>query len=139
MSRFKTRVAAVLACVLVSIGVVAVPATPALAACYASSCTGLDPNNQGCSPDATTWDEFTFGARFELRVSIACWAAWTRVTSPTHYNTIFGQIRSNNGKVYGVQATEGQHWTKMINFDNLVRSCRSGWFDGDPIECTAWH
>jgi len=140
MSRLKTRVGTLLACVLVGVAAVTVPASPAMAAsCYASGCTGKDPQVQGCSPDASTWDEFTYGARFELRVSITCWAAWTRVTSPVHYNTIFGQVRANNGKVFGVQATQGQHWTKMINFDNLVRACRSIWFDADPIECTGWH
>ena len=140
MSRLKTRAATLLACLLVSFGAVAVQASPAMAVgCYASGCTGKDPQVQGCSPDAIRYAEFTYGARFELRVSYACWAAWTRVTSTVHYNTIFGQVRANNGKVFGVQATQGQHWTKMINFDNLVRSCRSIWFDADPIECTGWY
>lgn len=141
MSRLKTRTASLLACLLIAVaGAVVVPASPALAACNAGGCTGRDPQVQGCSPSAITADEFSaFGARFELRVSYSCWAAWTRVTSPTHFNTMFAQIRNNGSIVYGVQVTEGQHWTKMINFDHLVRSCRAIWFDAGPTECTGFH
>jgi hypothetical protein len=127
----------------ITIGAVAVlvPASPALAAgCYASGCTGKDPNVQGCSPDAFTIDEFTdFGIRFELRVSYGCWAAWTRVTNSVHSNTVFGQIRSQIGQVYGVQAVQGQVWTKMINFDQFVKACDGPWFDSGTFNCTGWH
>jgi len=41
--------------------------------------------------------------------------------------------------VYGVQATEGQHWTKMVSFGYWVKTCRATWFDADPVECTAYH
>ena len=122
-------------------GLVVAPASPALAAsCYGSGCTGKDPQTQGCSPDGRTIDEFTdYGVRFELRYSPACFAAWTRVTSPVHFNTLFGQIRTDGNTVYGVQATQGQHWTKMINFAHLVRSCDAVWFDAPPTACTAYH
>jgi hypothetical protein len=125
--------------VLSTLAVVA-PATPASAAgCNANGCTGKNPQVQGCSPSARTIDEFSYtGIRFELRYSSVCFAAWTRVTSLQHHNTIFGQIRGG-GHVFGVQAVDGQVWTKMISFNFLVRSCRAIWFDASPIECTAFH
>jgi hypothetical protein len=140
--RIPRRLATFLAAIVIGAVAVLVPASPALAAsCNASGCTGKDPQAQGCSPSATTIDEFSsFGIRFELRVSYTCWAAWTRVTSPQHYNTEFAQIRSQIGQVYGVQVLQGQGWTKMINFDQFVRACRSNvWFDAPPVECTPYH
>jgi hypothetical protein len=120
--------------------------TPALAVgCTWNGCNGKDPSVQGCGNDAVTLDEFTYGARFEMRYSAACHAVWTRVTSSVHYNTIFGQIRAYQNPsppavlVYGVQATEGQHWTKMVSYSYWVKTCRAVWFDADPSECTAYH
>lgn len=122
-----------------AIGVL-VPAGPAAAAgCSGSGCTGKNPQVQGCSPSAYNLDEFSYvGIRFELRYSPVCGAAWTRVTSPSHTNTIFGQIRGG-GHVYGVQAVDGQVWTKMISFQYFVKACRAAWFTGSAIECTAAH
>jgi len=125
--------------IVASIAVVA-PATPAAAVgCSGSGCNGKDPQAQGCSPSARTIDEFSFaGIRFEMRYSPQCFAAWTRVTNPVHSNIDFGQIRGG-GRVYGVQAVQGQVWTKMISFSNVVRTCRAIWFDAPAIECTASH
>jgi len=142
MHRSKLRIAILLAALTVAMGGLVLPGSPAMAAaaCNGSGCTGRDPQAQGCSPDSRTIDEFTYlGARFELRYSPACFAAWTRVTSPTHFNTLFAQIRTDGNTVYGVQVTEGQHWTQMINFAHLVRACHAVWFDAAPNECTAFH
>lgn len=115
-------------------------ASPASAAgCWGNSCTGKGPQVQGCATGARTIDEFSYlRVRFELRYSPRCHAAWTRVTSPQHHNTLFGQIRGG-GHVYGVQAVSGQSWTRMIGFNHRVRTCRAVWFNAQPNECTAWH
>lgn len=135
------RLLTLIAGLLITVGVLVIPASPAMAAsCSGSGCTGKDPNAQGCSPDARTIDEFTYlGARFELRYSPACFAAWTRVTSSTHHNTLFAQIRTDGNTVYGVQVTAGQNFTRMINFAHLVRSCGAAWFDASPWVCTSYH
>lgn len=135
------RILALLIGLFIALATMVIPSNSALAVgCTRAGCTGLDPNNQGCSPDARTIDEFTYsGARFELRYSPACYAAWTRVTSPVHFNTLFAQIRSSIGQVYGVQVLEGQGWTKMINFERLVKSCAAPWFDASPYVCTPYH
>jgi len=136
----SARLLTLLVLVVLSTIAVVAPATPASAAgCNANGCTGKNPQVQGCSPTAYNLDEFSYaGIRFELRYSPACGAAWTRVTSLTHHNTVFGQIRGG-GYVFGVQAVEGQVWTKMISFNFFVKACRAIWFDAPAIECTAAH
>ena len=122
-------------------------ATPAFAGCNGASCEGQDPQNLGCSTNASTIDEFTdVGIRFEMRYSSICDAVWTRVTSANHYNTIFGQIRSYNlttlarKKVAGVQVTPGTHWTTMLQYSGQwVKTCEGSWFTSDPSVCTAYH
>ena len=111
--------------------------------CRAESCTGKSPYTQGCGATAHTIDEFTYGGvRFELRYSPACQAAWTRVTTPRHFNTLFGQIRGG-GHVYGVQAKVdrdgNQHSTQMIGTNHRVRTCRAVWFDARPSYCSSFH
>jgi len=142
MSRPKVRIATLIAALVVAAGALFVPGSPAsaAAACNGSGCTGHDPQAYGCSGDARTLDEFTdLGARYELRYSPSCFAAWTRVTSPTFFNTEFAQIRTDGNTVYGVQVTDGQHWTAMINFAHLVRTCNAVWFTASPTLCTNFH
>jgi hypothetical protein len=141
MSRLRPiRLLTLITALLLGATTILVSATPASAAgCRAGSCTGKDPQVQRCAADAQTIDEFTVGrARVELRYSPRCHAAWTRVTSPQHYNTIFGQIRGG-GHVYGVQATQGQHWTKMIGRNHQVRACYAIGHTASPSGCTRWH
>jgi Protein of unknown function (DUF2690) len=137
----RIRLMALVTALAVGAGTALASAAPAAAAprCWSSSGTGENPQNQGCSRGSRTIDEFSYlGVRFELRYSDRCHAAWTRVTSRQHFNTLFGQIRGG-GHIYGVQATEGQHWTKMISFNYRVRSCRAVWFNAKPNECTTRH
>ncbi|MFE9747175.1 DUF2690 domain-containing protein [Saccharothrix saharensis] len=118
----------------------------AAATCYGSTCTGQDPNARGCAADARTLAEYTYSARFELRYSPACHAAWTRVTSATTYNTIFAQINGYTTKptsigapaarTYGAQVVAGQTWTAMVSFDYWVRGCTATWFTATPHTCT---
>lgn len=129
----------------------ALTGAPAEAAppCSWTSCNGLDPQATGCAVGATTLDDFTYSAYFELRYSSTCQAVWTRVTSQVHYSTIFGQIRayqtypsslsSPTYLVYGVQARAGTYWTAMVSYSYWVRSCASSWFNATPIVCTGVH
>jgi hypothetical protein len=121
------------------------------AKCYGMSCNGKDPYTMECylDPEVRTIDEFTYSAYFELRYSPGCNAAWTRVTSPTTYNTIFGQIRAYQDYptslnapatlVYGVQARAGTYWTNMVSSSYWERACTSSWFNATPTTCTAPH
>lgn len=146
MSRQRfTRVTSVVTALAIGAVTMLVTSQPASAAagCQGSNCTGKSPYAQGCGPSARTIDEFTYaGVRFEMRYSPVCQAAWTRVTTPRHHNTLFGQIRGG-GHVYGVQAKiaqdGNQHSTKMIGTNHRVRTCRAVWFTASPNDCTAFH
>jgi hypothetical protein len=119
--------------------------------CYNTSCKGQNPSTMGCGADATTLAEFTDRPfRVELRYSRACYAAWTRISSPSgtsgdSCNATFGQIRGydiyydTRKGVYGVQAAcPGSRYTSMWPFSDGVRACVSyTWFDGEPAHCTA--
>jgi hypothetical protein len=131
------RIASVLLTAVMAGALTLAPGTPASAAgCKGNGCTGKDPQKQGCAADGRTAAEFTVGnVRFELRRSKACNAAWTRVTSPVHQNTVFAQVRGG-GRMYAKQALKGQHWTKMISDTKKVRACWAVWSTASPQACT---
>ena len=139
----------VMAAMLSATALVAAPAD-AVPSCSWTSCNGLDPHATGCDVGASTMDDFTYSAYFELRYSSTCHAVWTRVTSQVTYNTIFGQIRAYQSYptsvnsptylMYGVQARAGTYWTAMVSYGYWVRSCADDWFSTvAPIVCTAVH
>src|ERR1051325_10284670 len=79
MKRIVTTVAVILVALMGNL-VIASPAS-ATPGCYASTCTGKDPNAMGC----TATDIWTTGTAntegyMELRKSTNCWAAWVRYT-----------------------------------------------------------
>jgi hypothetical protein len=144
--RLALRTAIALLTVLTSTLVSTMAAvSPAKAAC-SGSCVGQDPQATGCSTGATTLAEFTDGdIRVEMRYSSACDMAWTRATSPRHYNTTFAQIRSYDINTYarkdvaGIQVTPGTHWTVMYHYSGQwLKSCLGGWFTSDPRVCTPY-
>lgn len=149
MSRLMRRMGTAVVTAALSTVLTGLATPAAVAGCNGNSCTGADPQAMGCAADATTIDEFTYSARFELRYSRACNAAWTRVTSNTTYNTIFAQIRGYNSypagidapanQVYGVQVVAGQTWTRMVSYQLWVRSCHASWFTGGARGCTGVH
>ena len=125
-----------------------VPGAPASAhVCYRDSCTGLDPNDAGCSWDARTVQEYNYyGVNYEMRFSSYCDAVWTRVWSPENTSTIWGQVNGYNcySKAcrwiqYGVQAQAGTRWTKMIGLreysPRIFQTCSAASHSGDPRYC----
>ena len=109
--------------------------------CYASSCTGYDPQNAGCSTGALTLESFVeYGIYYEMRYSSACYAVWTRVTTPGTgcLNLTWGQIMTYSERlIYGVQACGGTRWTRMISFEYSVKTCVSHVSStGNPSYCT---
>ena len=143
--KVTTTAAALLTAALV------LPATPANAVgCYSTSCSGKDPQTMGCASDAVTRTEISAsGARFQMRYSPACNAAWTRTLSTEHFNTLFGQIISYTCSaatascrhgIYGAQVLEGTNWTAMWSFTYWVRTCYStSWYNSEPNGCSAAH
>jgi Protein of unknown function (DUF2690) len=145
-----------------ALGALLVPVGSAQAAagCYAASCNGKDPEAMNCD-GATTKDEFsTSGGHFriEMRVSAVCSAAWTRITTKpgilgNSCNLMWAQTRSytptdERKKLYAKQAvcngsgtytTGGQTYTKMVSFQDYVRSCWAYDSDENPQECTNRH
>jgi hypothetical protein len=123
-----------------------VPADPPVnqaAGCWGSSCNGKDPEAMSCDQVSTLY-EFTYiDVRVQLRKSNECHAAWVRVISPYPYSTIFGQIKAYRDRagtdligIYGVQAWEGTHWTRMWSFSHWVRACTASWTtDPTPYQC----
>lgn len=114
--------------------------------CSGTGCNGRTPESAGCDGDARTIDEMSQGgARFEMRYSSACRAVWTRVSSPTHHNVLFGQITAWSGgratKIYGVQAVRGQGWTRMLSSTYSTRTCTAVWSTSAPNlrDCTSQH
>jgi len=142
---------------LAGTGIALVPASPAAAAigCYADTCTGRDPDKMNCT-DGTTIASFSLGANFyvELRLSVACYAAWARVTNTWYANggsqNLFVEIdghpcgtSSSCTDVYkGQQAFYGTDWTDMISFNDWVRACEVD-YPGRPLnpisDCTPFH
>lgn len=119
----------------------------AAVACNDLSCKGKNPQTSGCNSDARTLQEFTYNIfRVELRQSDACWAAWTRITSPSNAagsacNTAFAQIAGYTAAdvfkgSYGKQAVcPGQTYTVMWPFSDFVRGCYGFYFSGAEV-CT---
>lgn len=115
---------------------VASPA-PALAACSQQDCAGLDPQAQGCSPDAKRMGDFqgtpsgpTMGWTVELRYSPKCRAMWTRIIvdysfNPTRppiqirvhrqqYNNQQLEWQTSGDHTATLNTATGTKWTKMV-------------------------
>jgi hypothetical protein len=144
MKRLAT-VLLVLAMVLGGAAVAAAPATAA-ASCSASGCTGLDPQSMGCSPGAITLESKEYnGVWMELRYNSDCYAAWTRyericcstfIPPATAYIRGSGHTYSKN--LAGWVGEKG--WTKMVSFEEYVRSCVMVYKDGGYVQdCTPEH
>ncbi|MBO9555292.1 DUF2690 domain-containing protein [Cellulomonas sp.] len=134
--------------------VVGSAASPAAAVgCYGATCTGKDPQANGCAADAVTVEEFTYYyTRVELRKSAACHAAWTRAsnpagTPPTSCNDMWVATRGYDAndvlKGSQIQQTvcgQGSTWTAMRSYFEWVRGCVIRvWYDQPPVACTARH
>lgn len=130
---------------LATVGVGASSAPPAFAGgCWGDSCTGQDPEAQGCS--AQTIDSVYppgGGSLVELRQSSDCYAAWARAaggwnilvqgsTTPDGSNIVV-----QYGAVGGDPAT-GVEWTDMVSFGYWTRACIEG-IDSSDWNCTGWH
>jgi hypothetical protein len=147
------RIASVVAACVVAIGIAAIPASPALAAgCYAGSCTGQDPNAQGCYP-AQTLDYEVSGpsspdnpgpTAIELRYAPSCYAAWARLVNGTSTGgEIWIESQGGTYKYSVILAGYlGEHkWTRMITYSLWVRACYKYWHRGFGIwvtDCTDW-
>ncbi len=146
----RARFASVVLALLVLTGTMTVGVSPAHAAgCFDWGCDGKDPQAYGCSADAFTIENFSYGGAYlELRYSPACRAAWTRSTSNTWYNTVFAHIDGwdqlgggNLIRDYWAQVVSGTTWTAMVPFDLWVQSCvgPDAWGAAYPGQCTSRH
>jgi Protein of unknown function (DUF2690) len=117
------------------------PSASAATSCYATTCTGVDPQTSGCSKDARNIDEHSSGGGlvvYELRYSPTCYAAWTRIKAGpgvTNGGGVYGQILGfdcGTADTTCLQVIEGRQaldnevtWTRMISFTYWVRSCHN--------------
>lgn len=102
---------------------VAAPAQAEAVSCRGGSCTGKDPQAQGCTADAKTVREFTnVTLRVELRYSARCqalWARWTIKESMDHLDHVFIRRHNPNGSISQRMTNASgdagnQGWTVMI-------------------------
>jgi Protein of unknown function (DUF2690) len=151
------------ACIVATIGVVAVTTAPAYAAgCYGHSCNYRDPQAMGCASGAQTIDEFSHGLnRVELRYSPSCFATWVRVTHTGHpHNGYEGECHEQawltastgyqgSGDHYSTSVCipdssyQWTGWTAMFSFNFWVQGCAK--LDANHTlynwiwPCTGWH
>lgn len=89
LNRIKAITGSLLLMATLLAGLVATAPSASAASCYGSSCTGKDPQAQGCASGAVTKSSFVGHWRnnigkdpyVELRHSGACNARWVRVTA----------------------------------------------------------
>jgi len=155
----KTVVRMMLAIVAVTgVATVASPASPVYASCSGSSCSGLDPQANGCSTSTTRTETALWLSSFsvELRYSPACHAMWTRITIDDYLPTccvpihvrVWRQTGSDSAGWSDAQiytktvnaGLEGAFWTAMVPDVSSGDRTRSCWgFDNSYSGgCTSW-
>jgi hypothetical protein len=152
--RTRRLVIGVLLMALATSGLSVATARSAFAAgCYGSSCTGQDPQAQGCAATGVTLESADppgGGGNVQLRVSRfldvsdpGCHAAWARMYGYEEF-IIQGSTTSDGSNIvkqYGsVGGTDNGNvrWTDMIDYGLWVRACVKGIFS-DNWSCTHWH
>lgn len=92
------------------------------ASCFAQSCEGLWPDQQGCDRDAITPVPAVYfkDLILELRYSRACRAAWGRISSATPGDRV--RIHSSDGSTDVRELAPGKTstYTLMVNDMNLL-------------------
>ncbi|MFD8383727.1 DUF2690 domain-containing protein [Streptomyces sp. NPDC059679] len=91
------------------------------ATCYASSCTGEDPQQTGCAADAiTARSKKVSGRTLELRYSRTCRAAWGRISNGVPGDYV--SIHSSSGAQFwaGVRYGSTSAYTGMVNDAGLI-------------------
>jgi Protein of unknown function (DUF2690) len=119
-------------------------AAPAFAAsCYASSCTGLDPINAGCSGDAETiYTVNGVGAWgtgvLQLRFSPSCDAAWAKISDDgkANGNSIRVQNTLGQWEQSVVNQVGGSEYSDMV--DDLGSIESQACVEGVGSACTSW-
>ncbi|MGW4638056.1 DUF2690 domain-containing protein [Sphaerisporangium sp. NPDC004334] len=128
--------------------------------CNNSSCTGKDPQAQGCGADAwntrTRYDTVGGAITLELRYSPACNAQWTRITVDTYsgiyrrayireYDGDYNYLRGYSKDIGNGASGTFSGYTKMIGFNGYryVRACWRNIYGigGDPwgpTYCTSY-
>lgn len=132
------------------LGMLIVPATAATNAyavgCYAESCSGLDPIQEGCSADAVTiyqlnnvgfWGEGTL----QLRFSVRCQAAWAKVFNDGFANNDIASVQNTEGwdTFRSVDYNGGDAYTDMVNDLGSIHSeaCITH-NNSNNSTCTSW-
>ncbi|MFJ3298998.1 DUF2690 domain-containing protein [Streptomyces bacillaris] len=122
------------------------PALPAAAAaptsCRGSSCTGKNPQSEGCGSGARVIDRVQpagGGPEVELRNSSRCSAAWARIQK-ANSNWRF-KIEIRRGHSYTANASPSYAaYTRMVGSSNAYRACVEIYDGrGGSWSCTGWH
>lgn len=111
-------------------------------ACRGSSCTGKNPQSQGCGSGAKVIDRITpagGGPEVELRNSTRCSAAWARIQKANTSWRFKLQIRG--GATYTANASPSYAaYTQMAGSSTAYRACVEIYDgQGGSWSCTGWH
>lgn len=111
-------------------------------ACKGSSCTGKNPQREGCGSGAEVIDRVDpagGGPRVELRNSTRCSAAWARIQKANESWRFKIEIRG--GKSYFANASPSYPaYTQMVGSSNAYRACVEQYDGrGGSWSCTGWH
>lgn len=117
-------------------------AATAPTACRGSSCTGKNPQSQGCGSGAKVIDRITpagGGPEVELRNSTRCSAAWARIQKANSSWRFKLQIRG--GATYTANASPSYAaYSQMVGSSNAYRACVEIYDgQGGSWSCTGWH
>ncbi|MER6101619.1 DUF2690 domain-containing protein [Streptomyces sp. NPDC001832] len=111
-------------------------------ACKGSSCTGKNPQREGCGSGAKVIDRVSpagGGPEVELRNSARCSAAWARIQKANSAWEFKIQIRG--GASYTANASLSYAaYTQMVGSSNAYRACVEIYDGrGGSWSCTGWH
>ena len=130
--------------------VTSVSADSAIAACYGSSCHGLDPNTEGCAAGAYTvsqsnnylWQLGNVHLYVQLRYSPQCAANWSRsYTQEGQGRYIKADLQGYQGFTIVQGPGPGSYlsaYTNMVNGQSwqcatgAMKSWVSPWYNGNP-------
>lgn len=120
----------------------AISAEATALACRGSSCTGKNPQAQGCSSGARVIGRVRpagGGPQVELRNSTRCSAAWARIENANSNWRFKIQVRGGTSYVANASMSYAAY-TRMVGSSSAYRACVEIYDGhGGSWSCTGWH
>ncbi|MFI1801934.1 DUF2690 domain-containing protein [Streptomyces sp. NPDC020379] len=142
----RATVTALTAVVLLAAGYAAPAASaaaakPSLASCYASSCTGKDPNKYTCSQDVRDLDvvyDRNYATTLRLRYSPSCRAVWAREDDGSVGDYFWVRNSDNNTETQHIHSGTSNR-TYMVNDKDITAAACLMIVGRTTFTCTGWH